>query len=86
MSIYPVRLSEWFPKGDENHETMKFLVSRGHCDGAFGCLHCGKKKMHWQKAWGHHSLPWGYGDIWCSERHFEKWRKKEFLRRAKKLK
>lgn len=73
MSIYPVRLKEWFPPGNPQHKTMKFLVSNGYGDMNRGCLFCGKIKMHWQRAWGHHALPYGYGDIWCSERHYRRW-------------
>ena len=73
MSIYPVRLAEWFPPGDEQHEMVKFLVSNGYGDQVHGCLFCKKKHMHWQTAWAHHSLPWGYGDIWCSERHMKRY-------------
>lgn len=73
MSIYAVRLAEWFPPGDEQHSMMKWLVSNGCTDVGQGCLFCGKKHMHWQKAWGHHSIPWGYGDIWCSERHYKRY-------------
>ena len=76
MSIYPVRVKEWFPPGDPNHSTMKFLVSNGYGDQVRGCLHCGKKHMHWQQAYAHHLLPWGYGDIWCSEKHYNAWREK----------
>ena len=78
MSIYPVRLSKWFPPGDEHHDIMKFLVSHGYCDGHVGCPHCGKKHMHWQQAIGHHSLPWGYGDIWCREKCYRNYRKKKW--------
>lgn len=70
MSIYPVRLSEWFPPGEENHDTMKLIVSSSKC------LHCDKKRVHWQKAWGHHSLPWGNGDVWCNEKHYRNYLKK----------
>lgn len=59
MSIYPVRLNEWFPVGDENY--CKDIVD------AMRCFACGKK-CRYKKVWGHHSLPWGYGDVWCSEK------------------
>lgn len=61
MSIYPVRLNEWFPFGDEYYETAKSIVDFTRC------LACGKK-CRYRKAVGHHSLPWGYGDLWCSEK------------------
>jgi hypothetical protein len=78
VSIYPVRLSEWYPKGHEKHDTMKWLVANGFGDQTIGCLHCKKKHMHWQTAIGHHSLPWGYGDIWCNQRCYDRyWFKRE---------
>lgn len=69
MSIYPVRVSEWFPPGNEKHDIIKYILGP--------CLHCGKKKLHWQKAWAHHSLPWGYGDSWCNKKHLENYWKKQ---------
>lgn len=75
MSIYPVRLSEWFPKSDENHETMKLMVEViGENEG---CLYCKKKHVHWQEAWGHHSLPYGYGNIWCRKKCFKNFLEKK---------
>lgn len=71
MSIYPVKLSEWFPPGDENHDSMKMMVRVGG-DSNIGCASCGKRKIRWQTAWGHHSLPWGYGDVWCTRKCFER--------------
>lgn len=72
MSIFPVKLSEWFPKPkgpkkrpgykDDlfNHEVCVDLVKTSVC------LACGKKPK-WEEAIGHHSVPWGHGDIWCNE-------------------
>lgn len=62
MSIYPVKLSEWFPRGDENYQNSKMMVKFGQC------YKCGKKNIKYSTAFGHHSLPWGYGDIWCSSK------------------
>lgn len=59
MSIYPVKLSEWFPSGDEMYENASSMVE------AFRCLAC-DKKIRYSKAVGHHSIPWGHGDVWCS--------------------
>lgn len=59
MSIYPVKLSEWFPFTDEMYFYAKTWVDSSRC------LACGKK-MRYSKAIGHHSIPWGYGDVWCS--------------------
>lgn len=77
MSIYPVRLSEWFPPGDENHSIVKFIVANGYSGNGRGCLHCKKIHMHWQEAWGHHALPWGYGAIWCREKCFRNYYRKK---------
>lgn len=67
MSIYPVKLAEWFPKTDtDNHDTMKMIVKFHTCHV------CNKKKMDWRRAIGHHSIPWGYGDIWCGVRCYRK--------------
>lgn len=59
MSIYPVKISEWFPPGDEMYEIASGIVSIKRC---YAC----NKKARWKAAIGHHSLPWGYGDVWCS--------------------
>jgi len=61
MSIYPVRLAEWFPLGDEQHDICITIIE------CTRCLACGKRPR-FKKAIGHHSLPWGYGDLWCSEK------------------
>ena len=61
MSIYPVRLSEWFPPGNEMHEIGVCVVESMRCKA------CGRKQS-FKKAWGHNSLPWGNGDLWCSEK------------------
>ena len=61
MSIYPVKLSEWFPPTDEMYESCYAAVSFTRC------LAC-DKRVRYSKAIGHHSIPWGYGDIWCSEK------------------
>jgi hypothetical protein len=58
MSIYPVRLSEWFPPNDEYFWSAYTSVKYTRC------LACGKKPLY-SKAVGHHSIPWGHGDIWC---------------------
>jgi hypothetical protein len=59
MSIYPVRLSEWFPFGDEMREILVSIVNSTRC------LACGDR-VRLNKAVGHHSLCWGNGDLWCS--------------------
>lgn len=59
MSIYPVRLNEWYPIGDPHY--------LGDISDCFRCISC-RKKVKYKKMWSHHSLPFGYGDIWCSEK------------------
>lgn len=76
MSIYAVNLAEWYPPGDEYHSLIKWMVSNGAGDFIRGCPNCGKKHMHWQQAYGHHSLPWGYGEIWCRKKCYINYYKK----------
>lgn len=59
MSIYPVPLAEWFPIGDPHY--------MGDSIQYYRCEACGKRPRY-SKAWGHHSLPFGYGEAWCSEK------------------
>ena len=59
MSIYPVRLSEWFPVGDEHYETIYYIVK------SMRCVACGSRPRY-KAAVGHHSLMVGHGDLWCS--------------------
>lgn len=67
MSIYPVPLQKWFPTNKQDsesqymHETVKWLVS------ITKCIKC-NKHCKFNRAWGHHSIFVGYGDIWCSEK------------------
>jgi hypothetical protein len=58
MSIYPVRLSEWFPFGDDNYEVIASITKH------IRCLACGEK-VRYKASVGHHSLMVGYGDLWC---------------------
>lgn len=75
MSIFPVKLIEWFPHprkrtygtySDANHlhYSARMMVEYSKCRA------CGKQPK-WSKAIGHHSIPWGNGDIWCSEKCLE---------------
>jgi hypothetical protein len=59
MSIYPVRLSEWYPYNDEHYGTVLIIVEISRC------LAC-RKRLRYKSMIGHHSIPWGYGDTWCS--------------------
>jgi hypothetical protein len=58
MSIYPVKLSEWFPPGDEMYSFAYMSVQ------CLRCHACGSR-MRYRKAVGMHSVPWGVGEVWC---------------------
>ena len=72
MSIYPVKLNDWYPKGDEMNEIAILSVKFSNC------LQCNKKgkDIKYRYAIGHHSIPWGNGDIWCTKKCYDKWLKK----------
>lgn len=76
MSIYPVHLKEWFPrptKSDKEYkDKLHWWQSATSSVKYSECLQCGKKKMNYRYAWGHHSIPWGNGDIWCGKRCLRK--------------
>jgi hypothetical protein len=82
MSIYPVKMIEWYPKGDKDHNFMKWIIYNGISDEGRGCKHCKKIHMHYQEAIAHHSLLFGYGDIWCREKCYNNWKKG--IKRGKK--
>jgi len=79
MSIYPVRLSHWYPFGDEMHSTLMSIIS------CTRCYACGDR-VRFKRAVGNHSIPWGYGDLFCSEKclHSNK-RAKPDRRRERRL-
>jgi hypothetical protein len=59
MSIYPVRLSEWFPVNDEYFQIISSIIDCSRCEA------CGSK-IRFKAAVGHHSLMVGVSSIWCS--------------------
>jgi len=59
MGIYLVKLAEWFPVGDDYHSTLMSIIN------CVRCLAC-DKKVRFKAAVGHHSLPFGNGDLFCS--------------------
>lgn len=61
MSIFPVYLPSWYGKGDPNHALCRMFVEFTRCVRCEG-------RCAWKSAWGHHSVPWGYGDVWCSKK------------------
>lgn len=60
MSIYPVHLAPWFAGDKEMISTLKSLCC------VVPCARCGRK-VKWNRAWGHHSIADGVGDLWCGE-------------------
>lgn len=91
MSIYPVPLQKWFPhprigqyiygnysEAKNLYETVKFLVKFERCDS------CGKH-CKFNRAWGHHSLPFGYGEVWCTEKCLFGTEKRKKQPRLKKI-
>lgn len=77
MSIYPVQLNKWFPFNDEMYSTCKAIVEWSYC------LACGDK-LRYKKAIGHHSIPWGNGDVWCSWKCCKSGKKAKLDKRRKR--
>jgi len=61
MSIYPVKLSEWYPYGDEHHGVLISIIA------CTRCYACGDR-VRFKRAVGMHSIPFGHGDLYCSEK------------------
>lgn len=67
MSIYPVRVTEWYDDKENafhtERDTLKMLLKHEKC-------HRCKKPMSrkWKTAWVMHSITWGYGEAWCTRR------------------
>lgn len=74
MSIYPVKLIEWYPRRTKSWTQKSNYISAFMSVKYGECLYCSNKKMKYKTAlWGHHSVPFGYGDIWCNSRCLKKW-------------
>jgi hypothetical protein len=93
MSIYPVPLQKWFPNPKHNrkhrnwksyedslsdYENLRIIVKLERC------YNCGKH-CKYNRAWGHHSLSVGYGDVWCSEKCLYGPKKRKRKHMVKKL-
>ena len=66
MSIYPVKITEWYDDAENafntERETLTWLLPY------LKCLHCKTKmKTNWNTGYVHHSITFGYGDAWCSK-------------------
>lgn len=70
MSIYPVRIKEWYVKGEpfgDQIPTLKSLIRH-----VLDCKVCGKK-IPWKTGYVMHSATFGGSyDAWCSEECFNK--------------
>lgn len=69
MSIYPVRLQEWFPPKDERRSIALTILKYTKC----AC--CGKKNIDPRYAYIYHSAPWGHmtDEVWCTKRCYIKY-------------
>jgi len=76
--IYPVYLARWYPRRPKNKKDYDAsLHSNAKTSVEFTeCHECGGK-CTWKKSWGDHSIPWGYGDVWCSRKCLYTKRKKK---------
>jgi len=55
----PVKLSTWFAQEPTQiEECAQEIVAKIRCNG---CL----SRCEWEKAWGHITIAWGEGYIWC---------------------
>ena len=78
MSIYPVKLSEWYSTSDaERFEICFELVSLSRC---FAC----GRRLKWKKVMAHHSIPFGHGDMWCSKKCLESAKEYKLDKRQKR--
>jgi len=74
MSIFPVHLSKWFRKEDEDPnepsdcEFVKVIVKHSKCEM------CGREDVRWRDAWGYHAICYGFDEVWCTKRCLKEWR------------
>lgn len=78
MSIYPVPLQIWFPNPRNYQVRARELhgyrgireLGNQHYAARLICKleRCGEcgKSVKWNRAWGHHSIPWGHGTVYCN--------------------
>jgi hypothetical protein len=65
MSIYPVRIKEWYVEGKPFGAEMPMLKSMLRC---LPCIQCGKK-IRWDRGYVMHSITFGGPDgRWCSKK------------------
>ena len=64
MSIYPVKIKEWYVKGKPFGDEIPMLKSLLK---SFPCIVCGSK-VEWDKGWVMHSITFGGpNEVWCSD-------------------
>lgn len=59
MSIYLVVLSKWYPFGEDRHDIAVEVIRASRCPTC-------RSRIRWKRAVGHHSVPFGCGDVFCS--------------------
>jgi len=59
MSIYAVHLFTWAGDDEDRISTLRTLCCVMTCDK------CGKR-LKYKRAWGHHSIFHGVGEVWCN--------------------
>lgn len=65
MSIYPVKISDWYVKGNPFGKEIPMLKSILD-SGYFNCLRC-KKPVPWDRGYVMHSITFGGpSECWCS--------------------
>lgn len=64
MSIYPVRIREWYLEGQafgSEIPTLRSILKYIPCETCKG-------KIAWDNGWVDHSITFGVGRGWCSEK------------------
>jgi len=68
MSIYPVRIKEWYVEGKPFGECIPMLKGMLNF---YSCIQCGKK-IKWNRGYVMHSITYGGPDgRWCSKKCLE---------------
>lgn len=65
MSIYLVKLNKMFKPSDRSADNVMYRIILIDMLKYLRCLSCGKK-VKMRNAIGHHSLPWGRGEVFCN--------------------
>jgi len=72
MSIFPVKISEWYVEGKPFGDQIEMLSSMLD-SGYFKCHECGKSVKFDSDGWVYHSITFGgCSTVWCSDNCFNK--------------